>query len=567
MESLGLLPSKLPRLPSPDLHTEEIPRIQPREGLSNAQIRRLREVALELNRRQMEALSLFDPLPKQLRFHKSLARTRMIRGSNRSGKSQCAGAEIAWALSGAHPYIAYPKEGGIAYCVGWDHRHVGQVLWKIVGRPGAFKIIRDEVTGRWRVARPWQEYDAAYREKWRDASPFLPDRLIKSISWESKKDEIPKMVKMINGWECNFASSKGAPQAGIKLDLGWIDEEIENHRWYSEMVSRVSDRITRFFWSATPLAATQQLYELHQKCHEPDNNGRLEEILLLIDENPYIPQNEKDEFKARLSPDELRVRYYGEFALAGFRRYAEYMHQEHCVTPFAIPPDWTHYMAVDPGTQVCAVLFAAVPPSASQGVPRDYELHIYDELYIKRCSAMKFGEAVSRKMGHLRDRFEAFIIDGQYGRQMESGIGKTVEEQYSEALREFGVKSSRTGHGFIRGGTNLEGREGSVRRLMQIRASTGSAALRIHIDHCSHLDWELKNQFYRRARDGTVTDKRKTGSDHCVDCLEYLASYDPQWRPPPPKRPSDSVWKYLRLKRMKQAKKVDAAISLGPMDA
>ena len=95
-----------------------------RSGPSPTQVRRFKRIALELNKRGMEALALYEPMPKQLRFHQSKATKRMLRGSNRSGKSQCTGAEVAWAATGTHPWTKYPKENGIGYCVGWDHRHV-----------------------------------------------------------------------------------------------------------------------------------------------------------------------------------------------------------------------------------------------------------------------------------------------------------------------------------------------------------------------------------------------------------------------------------------------------------
>lgn len=567
-DTLGLVAAETRNLPHPDKRLQEIPRIAETAHIPPMLARRIRNVTAELASRQMEALSLYEPLPMQQRFHESQAKIRMNRGSNRAGKSQASGAEIGWALTGTHPYIDYPKENGIAYCVGWDHRHVGQVMWKMVGRPGAFKIIRDEFTKKWRSVRPWQAYDEAYKETWRDAPPFIPGRLIKDVSWESKKDETPKKLKMRNGWECNFASSKGAPQQGIKLNIGWIDEEIENPKWYDEMISRVGAVTPRMFWSATPLAATEQLYELHQKAHDPNADGTVKEFLLTLDDNPYIPQKVKDEFKAALSPDELRVRYYGEFALSGFRRYPGYSIQEHCIKPIEIPPGWTRYMVVDPGVQICAVLFAAVPPSTVGGMPRKYELHIYDELYLKNCTSMKFGEEVAKKMGHMRTGFEAFIIDGQFGRQTEVS-GDSIEDQYAYELQARGVKSRTTGHGFIRGSSDLEGREGMVKRLMQIRPSTGDAALRIHRDNCSNLDWEIKNQFYKRTAQGRITDKRKPGQDHAVDCLEYLAAYEPQWVPRKQKSHSTSDWVFRLLKNKKNKEKQnhDGTISLGPPGA
>jgi len=152
----------------------------------------------------------------------------MLRGSNRSGKTQGAVAEVAMAFCGCHPFIDYPKENGVGYCIGWDHKHVGKPMWRKLGRPGAFKVIKDEHTKLLRAVRPWQEYDLAYQERWKDAPPLIPPRMIKEIAWESKKEQIPRLVKGVNGWELSFFSSKGDEAQGAEIDFWWLDEEIEN---------------------------------------------------------------------------------------------------------------------------------------------------------------------------------------------------------------------------------------------------------------------------------------------------------------------------------------------------
>lgn len=547
--------------------------------ITPSRARQLRKVINELHKRSMEALAHYEPLPVQARYHESRARVRMIRGSNRAGKSQSAAAEICRVVTGMHPSGTFPKENGNSYVIGWDHRHIGQVMWRYLGRPGVFRLIRDEHTGKWRNWRPWEKYDWAYREKTVEAPPLLPERLIKGgangIAWESRKEDIPKLIVMKNGWTINFASSRGAPQQGIELDYAWIDEEIENEKWYKETISRVAKfagattRPVRATWSATPLAATHQLYELHLKCHSVENTGQYAEFLLTIDDNPYIPQEEKDAFRSMLSPEEIQVRYYGKFALSGFKRYPEYGIEEHGVKAFPIPPNWTRYMAVDPGTTVCAVLFVAVPPSyTSSGAVNPYELHVYDELYIKRCSAQKFATEVEKKVRqHKNKGIEAFIIDSQYARQQESGYGQTIEEQYSKALEERGVRSRQTGFGFIRGSSDRDGRQEALKRLLNIRPSTGDSPLKVHRGKCDKLDWEMQNQFFKKSPSGLVTDKRKENiPDHLVDCLEYIAAYNPQWVTPQTRSSDQSkhIHEYLAQKRKKERKTRNDFISLGP---
>src|SRR5262245_38861411 len=59
----------------------------PPEYVSPTTAQRLRDLAAELARRRMEALNLYEPLPAQAQFHDSGVRVRLLRGSNRGGKT------------------------------------------------------------------------------------------------------------------------------------------------------------------------------------------------------------------------------------------------------------------------------------------------------------------------------------------------------------------------------------------------------------------------------------------------------------------------------------------------
>ena len=544
--------------------------------LSNARKIRMLRVLNALSARRAEALSIYQPLPNQLGFHQSQAVDRLLLGSNRSGKSQACGAEIAWLLLGEHPWQPHaPKKNCRIYAVGWDWDHVGKVMWPKVGMEGSFKMIRDEITRKWRAVIPDQPYDAAYREKWKDAPPFLPPRWIKNISWESRKDNQPKCVKCVNGSELFFFSSKGAPQQGNEIDRWWCDEELENQRWVSELQRGCVKRRGSGFYSATPLAASEALFEMHRRAMDPKKRHPVEEFHLLISENIHIGKKEKDIFYSQLlTPNEIRTRWFGQFAISGLVVYPEFNLDDHCIEPFEIPPYWSRFMVVDPGVQVCAVLFCAVPPEhdpmrpGSEPYKHAGSVHIYDELYIERCTAALFGEQVARKMDNLKaGGFEAFIIDHSMGRQTEMGSGRTVEIQYSDALAKHGVYSRQTGSGFIWGADDIRSREESLRRWMAKRPDTGKPTLRIH-SRCPKLLWEIPNQFYKKdGKTGAPTDKRRDANNHAVSCLEYFADADPAWTPPARSSGPDS-WAVACLKEKLRRKRSGGggAVNLGPMD-
>src|SRR5262249_54231171 len=78
---------------------------------------------------------------------------RLVVGGNRSGKSACAAVEVARAACGCDPFGKYPKGPMRIYCVGKDQKHIGQVMYPLLFKEGAFKIIKDKKTGRWRLDR------------------------------------------------------------------------------------------------------------------------------------------------------------------------------------------------------------------------------------------------------------------------------------------------------------------------------------------------------------------------------------------------------------------------------
>jgi len=92
--------------------------------------------------------------------------------------------------------------------------------------------------------------------------------------------------------------------------------------------------------------------------------------------------------------EERRVRIKGEFALSGFKVYPEFSMAIHGwnLEGSAPPPDWSHLFAVDPGRQVCAVLFMSIPPPGTA----DFDALLWQELYLKNCDAATFGREVAR---------------------------------------------------------------------------------------------------------------------------------------------------------------------------
>lgn len=521
----------------------------------------LRTLIQEKLRRKIEGLRLYKPLPKQIAFHASDAKERLIRGANRSGKTTAAAVEFARAVIGEDP--RYP-EAGIAYVCAKDGKAVAGVVYKLLCKPGAFKIIRDLETREWRSFNPSNPDDLARAKDARPSPPLIPQRMIKTTAWLDKKAGEPSMVTLHNGWEIWFFSSNSAPPHGTQIDLAWFDEEILNQLWYAEIAARLVDRNGRFIWSATPQAGTIQLYELHERAEKeaatlPKELRIIEEFHVTLKENEHLTDAQKKEFASKLSADEILVRVEGEFAAHGLRVYPEFGETTHTVPFFLIPQDWTIYIGIDPGRQVCAALFLAVPPA------EDY-VYIFDEIYLHQCSAAIFGKEMRKK---CRGRqIEAFIIDHQEGRKADTGSGLTVEDQYAQALRDNGVSCHRTGSYFTAGIADPEGGIEAVRKCLGPRENGGGPRLKILANTVPMFIWEMKRYWYEK-KDGIPTDKpRSRGPVHLCACIRYIIQEGPVYVKHettliPLEKRSGSVWTAAK-KLMNPKGHKGAPLNLGP---
>jgi hypothetical protein len=470
--------------------------------------------------------------------------------------------EMARALTGTDPYNKFPKENGRLIVVGKDGNHNAEVLYRKLRRPGAFKIIRDKKTGLWRTFRPWLITDKAREKEAKDAPPLIPDRLVHEEAWDSKKENRITLLKMNNGWEAKFHSSLGKPPQGMDVDLAWFDEEIVDPQWYEEISARLIDRNGLFLWSATAQKGGLQLYELCQAAETMRNedNPRVVEFFAHIDKNTFFTDEQRELFFEKLSDEQRQIRIEGEFAFTSFRVYPEFNKQLHGYDFFEIPDDWTRYAVIDPGRQVCAVLFAAVPPPTSK---HEQCVYLYDELYIRKCDASLFGKEMSIKTKNKR--FHAFLIDHQGSRVFDTGGGRSVELQYQEELRRFGVRSETTGHGFIWGNNDVKAGLDAARSWL-VHRPDGPPRVKVCIEKCPNFGWEIERYHYKRDTSHQPTDDPIKKNDHLMDCFRYLAMHDVKWHPKKkPVKTRNPILDIMKRKKDKERRRNgDSFIALGP---
>lgn len=459
--------------------------------------------------------------------------------------------EVARAVLNCDPYGKYPKVG-IVYVIGYDYSHHGQTIYPklFLSQPesaaGPFKVIKDLKTKLLRAFRPWEPEDHERRFEAEEAGPLIPPRYVQEISWESKKENIPSMIRLVTGWEMWFFSGDGQPPRGAAIDLGWIDEEIKRPDWHSELVSRTADRNGLIIWSASPQTGTVQLFELHNQAKREagDADRVVEEYHVKLADNKHLSAKSKHEIIAS-NQDELNriTRVEGDFIQSTKKVFTEYSVNLHSVQIRVIPGTWSRYAFIDPGHQICAVLFMAVPTPAEQD---DYgEMLLYDELYLPKCDAKKFAQNFHGKVaGHV---FEDWIIDAHGARFTEAGSGKSVLDQYLDELRALQCANRRNHCGFTWGSDDVKSRIEAARGYLRV-GPRGRPRFRVAaevpdygqpIPVAQNFQWEI-DRYAHKTVNGLVTDEPETrGRVHAMWCFAAACAYRPQWVDPVPFGNSD----------------------------
>lgn len=525
----------------------------------------LKEVQAELHGRRIEALRLYEPMPHQEEFHACMASERIVLGGNRGGKTLAVAVEAARAATGCDPYEKYPKEGGNLAIVGRNWPHIGLVVYPILMKAGAFRIIRDEQTGQWRSIRSGDD-----KSKSKPAPPLIPPRMIKDTSWILKNAGYLNRVELTNGWTIWCFSSEGEPPQGYQADLIWIDEDVNNENFVGESQARLADRKGRFVWSAMPHSKNDALIGLCERAdraiEEGIENPIIKKFTFRFLDNDFIDREEKQKNIERwsaLGVDELRMRSEGEFTTESTLMYPNFTPAVHMARREdypKIPEDWTRYVAIDPGHAVMASLFGAVPPDESFVL-------IYDELYIRNCNALIWGEEFAKKCEG--QSFYAFILDMHGGTLRDLGSGRLPCDLYTEELRKRKIRALATGHSFIPGSDDIPARTALVRQMMHIRGD-GTVKLKILEGACPNLVREIKR--YRKKTTTVngqtyVTDTPYTRGDvHACQCLEYLCAYEPKYHKPPKNHGPDPWWvKWLEERKRRQRDSESNGVNLGPV--
>lgn len=502
-----------------------------------------------------EALRTYRPLKYQQQFHECKSRRCIIRKGNRTGGSLALFVEVARAVLGKDPQGKYPKKG-TCVVLGWGERHIGTVIHRYLFQPGAFWHRQDPTQGNEWVSCGQEEPGAE------PAPPLIPKKYVQEIMWERRGENIFNRAIIANEaegveWEIIACNSKGDPNMlqGINVHLYAIDEDIDKHGWYVEAMMRTTAVNGLIRWAGLPQCENEAMVRLLEECE--DQEGQEEPTAVCITasmlDNPHTSEKAKQEdIKAlqSLGEDVAKRRITGEFDMSPRRVYATFDKGRHSVAEYDVkvstflkaleyepPADWCRYATLDPGSNVFAVLFWAVPPPETFG---DFRI-IYDELYIQQSDATKWGNAFEKKVkGH---DWQDFVIDAHGARLREQAGGELPRVHYTAQLKNRGLRSVISGTSFTDGADNIAFRELSLREWLVRRVSEdelidGTPKLLVVAHRCPNLLREML-RFKKKIRNvgGEVfvtDDADRTGTRHdAVDCAEYGAAHGLKYVRPP----------------------------------
>lgn len=515
---------------------------------------------IALTKMRNMALTMFRPLPHQEPFIELFAREVLLKGGNRAGKSLLAACKTG-AISMDMPIILNdgrkinmrrPHQIGrplVIWIIGYDWKHIGQTIYRLLFRPGLFQVIKDKDTGSYRAFRQWDAEDVARESEAKPSPPLIPPRYVdqKSWDWENRKGRQFKSVRIIDPTtqettaEIYCYASTAEAKAGDPVDVIWIDEAIQCPEHYGEWQARLIDRSGFLYWSSWPKTDNIALQTLHErsKACEGQENPPVRTITITLSDNKALSEEKRREAIGMWTTEEERLaRDKGEFVTGQYRMYPlfdPFLHQaiyevggdalsEILKRNDGVPPkEWTHELILDPGTQSPGVLFIAIPPPHYGNY-----CVVYDEI-TTRADADQLADKIKMKVNGLL--FHRFIIDARAAASHGMGYTKTVAENYTRAFNARNISCYLTKSGFSLGCTDVGGRIMSLQEWLHVQKS-GYPKLRIVRDRCPKLCDQM--QKYMKARVNNEIRDDRPASGQTLDlavCLEYASASYPEFVP------------------------------------
>jgi phage terminase large subunit-like protein len=414
--------------------------------------------------------------PKMLRMHKSDAKTRMLLGGKRSGKSTFSIVEVCWAALGIHPYLKYPEPPlKIRMCA-------------VDFNSGIKGVILPEL-------RRWLPKSAEKRY-------WAEDRIFELVNGT--------LIDM-KSYEMDIEKFEG-----VERHLVSMDETPPKDVYQSNYMRTISAGINgKLIISCTPLHGMDWLFfDLYDNpLAKPPY---VEYAHVRTDENPHLNIDAID--NVRHDPamqDCMDAALYGEFIPKSGLVWPDFSDKKHIIDPIPVSKlkDMMVMVGIDPHDRnPHGVIFMAMD--------KDGRRYIFDEI-LEKCIISELADRIKSKLGVLFP--PRITVMDTSGNVVQSTSGVSVKTELdrrgiyiTSATKEFTA-------GRLKVASLLNPGIGKEPDLYITRNCLNTIR---EFKHYSWDDWVRK----RNRADPKEQPIKK--DDHLVDSTRYLCMLDVVYRPP-----------------------------------
>ncbi len=315
--------------------------------------------------RENSALDNWKPWePEQLAAFRSQARTRLVMGGNRSGKTQLGAADVAHSFMGTHPF----------------RKNRIPTIIKVVGTDFP-NTIRNVILPK--------------------LMKMIPKNFITKI--EKNQQGIPSKLIGLNDSVIDLMSydQESTKFESFDADEAWFDEP-PPEEIYKAVRRGLIDREGTMLFTMTPIREPWIYDTLWLPCLE----GRLtdaEYFILPTEHNPYLKKAEIDSFKEVYTEEELDARLHGHFLHLSGLIYKSFRRDTHVVPMFDWPHEWPVWMCIDPHPRKDHAV-------SWVGVTNKDQKVILDELKVG-CSINELASKILTKESQMKYRVVDRLID------------------------------------------------------------------------------------------------------------------------------------------------------------
>jgi len=395
----------------------------------------------------------------------------------------------------------------------------------------------------------------------KESPPIIAKRHIESIAWMSKQLSIPQRITLKNGSTIDFKPGEAGRTAfeGAEYDGVWIDEELADSLVFTEIQRGLVDRGGKLWWTATPLARSRAMLDLHEEANDVGALRDVYETQLSIFDNPHLDPDARAAFIASIPEDYLQTRLYGDFLILEGLVYGEWNKRFHEISRHefnSMNPCNPRVIVIDPGyADPCAVGWFMLLPGKERRVV------MYRESYRKRKTVTETVKEIHRQS--VGEPIVAAIIDRESLKKNQSGA-PSLYQQYTKAFKEIGMQNHIT-RGPLRldlASTDIESGIYTVKEFMSYDEN-GDPYFRI-LDDLNNTKRELGRYRWAEESDTRGIPKKPVDRDnHLLDVIRYCLTNLPTYKTVKSMTVSQSERVYNWAQREMAKDRGDGSITVG----